>query len=141
MKIVSYSEARNSFKTVLDAVQNDADVTIISRRLDVEAAQLVELPVVSAPASRLFDAFARLLEHLDAPAATAGSRALAIAPSVPAFELFVRGLVAAAPQAGETLLAQALALAPDYAAARKALWAAQTTRGAHVLAHATAGGV
>lgn len=32
MKIVSFSEARNSLKSVLDAVVNDADTTIITRR-------------------------------------------------------------------------------------------------------------
>ena len=32
MRVVSYSEARNSLKSVLDAVTNDVDVTIISRR-------------------------------------------------------------------------------------------------------------
>lgn len=37
MRIVSYSEARNSFKTVLDAVQDDADVTVISRRDGADA--------------------------------------------------------------------------------------------------------
>lgn len=32
MRVVSYSEARNSLKSVLDNVTNDVDVTIISRR-------------------------------------------------------------------------------------------------------------
>ncbi len=32
MRVVSYSEARNSLKSVLDTVANDMDVTIISRR-------------------------------------------------------------------------------------------------------------
>ena len=32
MKVVTYSYARNSLKSVLDAVVQDADVTIISRR-------------------------------------------------------------------------------------------------------------
>lgn len=32
MKIVSFSEARNSLKRVLDDVVNDADTTIITRR-------------------------------------------------------------------------------------------------------------
>ena len=32
MKVVSYSHARNSLKTILDGVVQDADVTIISRR-------------------------------------------------------------------------------------------------------------
>lgn len=32
MQVVSYSEARNSLKSLLDAVTNDVDVTIINRR-------------------------------------------------------------------------------------------------------------
>lgn len=32
MKIISFSEARNSLKAVLDGVVNDADATIITRR-------------------------------------------------------------------------------------------------------------
>ncbi len=37
MKIVTYSEARSSLKSVLDAVQDDADVTVISRRDGADA--------------------------------------------------------------------------------------------------------
>ncbi len=37
MKIVSYSEARSSLKSVLDNVHDDADVTIISRRDGADA--------------------------------------------------------------------------------------------------------
>ena len=32
MKVVTYSEARNTLKSILDSVVVDADVTIISRR-------------------------------------------------------------------------------------------------------------
>lgn len=32
MKVVTYSHARNSLKSILDDVNQDADVTIISRR-------------------------------------------------------------------------------------------------------------
>ena len=37
MKIITYSEARGSLKSVLDAVHEDADVTIISRRDGADA--------------------------------------------------------------------------------------------------------
>ena len=37
MKIVTYSEVRNSLKSVLDQVYDDADVTIISRRDGADA--------------------------------------------------------------------------------------------------------
>jgi antitoxin YefM len=37
MHIITYSEARNSLKSVLDQVANDADITIISRRDGADA--------------------------------------------------------------------------------------------------------
>lgn len=37
MKIITYSEARSSLKSVLDAVQVDANVTVISRRDGADA--------------------------------------------------------------------------------------------------------
>ncbi|MGV3002215.1 type II toxin-antitoxin system Phd/YefM family antitoxin [Vibrio sp. E150_018] len=42
MKIVSFTEARNSLKTVLDGVVNDADTTVITRR-DSEDAVVMSL--------------------------------------------------------------------------------------------------
>ena len=42
MKIVTFSEARNSLKAVLDSVVNDADTTIITRR-DTEDAVVMSL--------------------------------------------------------------------------------------------------
>ena len=42
MRIVSFTEARNSLKTVLDNVVNDADTTIITRR-DAEDAVVMSL--------------------------------------------------------------------------------------------------
>ena len=42
MRVVSFSEARNSLKTVLDHVVEDADYTIITRR-DAENAVVMSL--------------------------------------------------------------------------------------------------
>lgn len=42
MKIVSFTEARNSLKAVLDSVVNDADTTVITRR-DSEDAVVMSL--------------------------------------------------------------------------------------------------
>ena len=42
MRVVSYSEARNSLKSVLDNVTNDVDVTVINRR-DAENAVIMSL--------------------------------------------------------------------------------------------------
>ena len=37
MRIISYSEARNSLKSVLDRVHEDADIAVISRRDGADA--------------------------------------------------------------------------------------------------------
>ncbi|OOF30424.1 type II toxin-antitoxin system Phd/YefM family antitoxin [Salinivibrio proteolyticus] len=42
MKIISFTEARNGLKTVLDGVVNDADTAIITRR-DAEDAVVMSL--------------------------------------------------------------------------------------------------
>lgn len=42
MKIVSFTEARNSLKSVLDNVVNDADTTVITRR-DADDAVVMSL--------------------------------------------------------------------------------------------------
>ncbi|KKA45989.1 MULTISPECIES: type II toxin-antitoxin system Phd/YefM family antitoxin [unclassified Salinivibrio] len=42
MKIISFTEARNGLKTVLDGVVDDADTTIITRR-DAEDAVVMSL--------------------------------------------------------------------------------------------------
>ena len=42
MRIISFTEARNSLKSVLDGVVNDADTTVITRR-DAEDAVVMSL--------------------------------------------------------------------------------------------------
>jgi antitoxin YefM len=42
MRIISFTEARNSLKAVLDGVVNDADTTVITRR-DAEDAVVMSL--------------------------------------------------------------------------------------------------
>lgn len=42
MQVISYSQARNSLKAVLDAVNNDVDVAIINRR-DADNAVVMSL--------------------------------------------------------------------------------------------------
>lgn len=61
MKVVTYSHARNALKSVLDGVQQDADVSIISRRptegdavimsLDYYNSMMETLHLLSTPAN------------------------------------------------------------------------------------------
>ena len=62
MKVVSYTEARNGLKTVLDGVIDDADYTIITRR-DAEDAVVMSLAY--------FQSMAETLHLLSSPANSA----------------------------------------------------------------------
>jgi antitoxin YefM len=59
MKVVSYTEARNGLKAVLDGVIDDADYTIITRR-DAEDAVVMSLAY--------FQSMAETLHLLSSPA-------------------------------------------------------------------------
>jgi antitoxin YefM len=59
MRVVSYTEARNGLKTVLDGVIDDADYTIITRR-DAEDAVVMSLAY--------FQSMAETLHLLSSPA-------------------------------------------------------------------------
>jgi len=52
MRVVSYTEARNSLKSVLDGVVDDADITIITRR-DAEDAVVMSLAYFQSMAETL----------------------------------------------------------------------------------------
>lgn len=60
MRVISYTEARNSFKSVLDGVSDDQDITIINRRdgadavvmsFDYYQSVMETLHLVSSPAN------------------------------------------------------------------------------------------
>lgn len=59
MRVVSYTEARNSLKSVLDGVVDDADITIITRR-DAQDAVVMSLSY--------FQSMAETLHLLESPA-------------------------------------------------------------------------
>lgn len=70
MKVVTYTQARNSLKSILDGVVEDADVTIISRR-DAEGDAVV----------MSLDSYNSIMEtlHLTSHPANAAALARAIA--------------------------------------------------------------
>lgn len=67
MRVISYTEARNSFKAVLDGVSDDQDITIINRRDGADA-------VVMS-----FDYYQSVMETLHLVSSPANSAKLAIA--------------------------------------------------------------
>jgi tetratricopeptide (TPR) repeat protein len=104
------------------------EVRARSIRLDTGKidAELVE----RAPLAELFDLFDRVAGRL--PIGEGMLRAMSPErPPLPAFENYVKGLLAETPATQEAFLEAALKLAPEYDESRLALWEVQTEQGEH----------
>ncbi len=135
--IIKVAELVGATRVVLGRVAvNGTGVVIEARVLHVDTARL-------DPPLRHLTAVNDLLQtYRDVARAVEGSGIAAagtapLAPSVPAFELYVRGLTAASEDVQERYLVQAIDAAPGYVEARLALWMVQAERGAHEQAVAT----
>ncbi len=93
---------------------SDTEIAIAARVLDIPSARLAEPMTEVTPVAALLAAFTRAAAKIDGQGEVRPDAAAGVAPSVPAFELFVRGLVAANNEAQERYLAQALTMAGSY---------------------------
>ena len=118
---------------------SDAEIALAARVLDIPSARLAEPVTESTSVSALLAGFARVAAKIDGHGEVRPDAAAGVAPSLPAFELFVRGLVASSNELQERYLSQALAMAGSYEAVRQALWDVRTARGAHERALAALG--
>ncbi len=119
-------------------VVGSGEVNLEARVLDLDSARMGDVVSSSTPVAGLLESFVRLAAALDGRGSVRDDVA-AVAPSVPAFELFVRGLTAPTADGQERYLGQALEMASGYLEARVALWDARTARGTHAQALAGLG--
>ena len=84
------------------------------------------------PLSDILNIYGRLARRIAPPNAGVSADQLAqIYPSLPAFEQYIKGLLAEGSEARVTFLTQALKLAPTFHRARIALWEVHTDLGEH----------
>ena len=84
------------------------------------------------PLTDILNIYGRLARRMAPPNTGVSAEQLAqIYPSLPAFEQYIKGLLAEASEARVTFLAQALKLAPTFHRARLALWEVHTDLGEH----------
>jgi Flp pilus assembly protein TadD/TolB-like protein len=139
--IIKVAELVGAARVVLGRVSaSGTDVTIDAQVLQVDSARLDPPSHHLTPVSGLLNAF-RAVASFAVPGGAPAAGQPALAPSVQAVELYVRGLTTGNEEVQERYLSQALEAAPDYAEARLALWDVQSSRGAHELALATLKGV
>ena len=121
-----------------------ADAAVRVRSVRVEAGR-VQPDVAERAALRdlmtLADRVASRLVEQGLRAVKGAPVAAGVPPALPAFEAYVKGLVAATPATREKFLREAIALAPDYAVAHLALWELLDEQERHADALAEAGRV
>jgi len=138
--IIKVAELVGASRVILGRVgATDAEVTIDAQVLHLDTARLDPPLHHVTPVGGLLRAY-REVAALAVPGTPPPPGLPALAPSVPAFELYVRGLTTAGEAGQERYLTQAIEAAPDYVEARLALWSVQTARGAHAQAEATLSG-
>jgi tetratricopeptide (TPR) repeat protein len=139
--IIKVAELVGASRVILGRVSaTGTEVTIVAQVLHVDSGRLDPPSHHLTPVTGLLDTY-REVARFAAPGAPPLTPGRGLAPSVPAFELYVRGLTAATEELQERYLAQAIEAAPAYVEARLALWDVQSSRGAHDDAVATLKGV
>ncbi|MEX2270211.1 MAG: hypothetical protein WD690_01980 [Vicinamibacterales bacterium] len=124
--ILKVAQLVGASDVVIGALTIDGnDAAVRARSLRVEAgraqpdvAERAPLGELMALADRLANRLAEQTLHAPKGAAVASPPA----PPLPAFEAYVKGLVAAMPATREKFLREALTFAPDYGRANLALW-------------------
>lgn len=116
---------------------------IEGRRVVLESGMMLASVREEGAFQDLFDLCQRVSDRLEGrhPSLGRSPSAVRTRPPLVAFENLVRGLIAQSPERQVSYLEAALTAAPDYDAARLALWDIHTTRGAHDQALAAARGV
>ncbi len=115
------------------------EITLAARVLDLGAARLAAPVAETTPVSGLLAALVRMAAVIDDGGDVRAGAATRVAPSVQAFELYVRGLVASGAELQERYLSHALDLSSGYQDVRQSLWDVRTAHGAHDRALAALG--
>ncbi len=107
------------------------DLVVRARAIRLDTGHISPELVERGPLTDLLRIFGRIARRI-VPAAPASIGQMEQAyPSLPAFEQYVKGLLAEAPEAQIAFLSQVLRLAPSFQRSRLALWDVHTAQGEH----------
>jgi tetratricopeptide (TPR) repeat protein/TolB-like protein len=127
---IKVGQAVGASTVVVGRVELAADELLVSARLvQLEAGRLSPEVAARGPSTDLFGLASRVATALASP--TRAPVVWHAPPSLTAFEMFIKGLVAETPGARRGFLEQALKAAPAYDQVRLALWQLHTEQGEH----------
>ena len=118
---------------------NGEELVVRARTITFDTARISPELVERGPLTDLLSIYERLARRIGPPSVS--DSALGPYPNLPAFEQYIKGLLAEAPAAQIAFLTQALKLYPGFQRARVELWDVHTSLGDHQQALAAAKGV
>jgi Flp pilus assembly protein TadD len=126
---------------VIGSYQLEGDTLVVrARTLRLDTGRISPEMIERGPLPELLTIYERLARRI-APANVPDTALTRAYPTLPAFEQYVKGLLAEAPAAQVAFLKQALKLYPAFQRARVALWDVHTSLGEHKAALAIVGEV
>jgi tetratricopeptide (TPR) repeat protein len=131
--VIRIGQLIGAAQVVVGSLQLDGETLIVharsigldNGRVDTDVTDRGPMPELFA----IYERVARRLSPRSSPAKSA--TAAAPQPTLPAFERYIKGLLAETPATAINYLNAALGLQPDFDRARLALWAVQTEQGEH----------
>ncbi|MCC7418002.1 MAG: hypothetical protein IT176_12770 [Acidobacteria bacterium] len=130
--IIRIGQVLGAATVIVGSLELDGDALAIrARSIALDTGRILANVTESTPIAQVFAAFERLARKLSPPSEVTTDAILRQNPPLPAFEDYVKGLVAETPATAVSYLRAALALHPAFDRARLALWEVYTDLAQH----------
>jgi Flp pilus assembly protein TadD len=129
--VIRLGQVVGAVQVVIGAFELDAQNLVVrARTIRLDTGRISAELVERGPLNDLMNIFERLARRI-APANVPDASLTQTYPSLPAFEQYIKGLLAEAPASQIAFLTQAIKLYPAFQRARVALWDVHTALGEH----------
>jgi tetratricopeptide (TPR) repeat protein len=133
--VIRIGQLIGAAQVVVGSLQLQGDtLTVHARTITLETGRVDADATESGPMPELFAIYERVARRLEPRAPGQLDAGPSKRTSLPAFEQYIKGLLAETPATAINYLNAALQLQPDFDRARLALWAVETDRGNHAQA-------
>jgi tetratricopeptide (TPR) repeat protein/TolB-like protein len=140
--VIRLGQLVGASQVVLGTFEVSGDQIVVrARTIRLDAGRMAPEVVEQGPLTELFGVYARVARRIVPSSGVSTAEMEQGHPPLPAFELYIKGVLAEAPATKITYLTEALMQAPTFNRARLSLWAVYNDEGQHQKALAAVRGV
>jgi tetratricopeptide (TPR) repeat protein len=130
--IIRVGQVLGASQVIVGAYDVKGDtLTVRARAIRLDTGRMIPEIVESGPLNDLFAVYARVARRLTPDSTVSTEQMERGHPSLPAFEQYVKGVLAENPATQAAFLKEALRLSPDFQRARLSLWNVYTEQSEH----------